>query len=145
MDAVNKNLKFVILQRVYVISLLLLQILAAIEHYQYSRMRILHITFFNSCQHFIKLMFVIGPFKTFLWSHHLYFLKNKQGICACVVSNFHPWFNSHRGLAKPSWSLTRYIESKFLHVIVMSFEREVYYLVEMKFQLGLTRWNFSPG
>ena len=42
MAAVNRKLKFVILQQVNVISLLLLQILAAIENYQYSRMRILH-------------------------------------------------------------------------------------------------------
>ena len=42
MAAANKKLKFVILQQVNVISLLLLQILAAIENYQYSRIRILH-------------------------------------------------------------------------------------------------------
>ena len=42
MAGVNKKLKFVILQKVFVISLLLLQILAAIENYQYPRMRILH-------------------------------------------------------------------------------------------------------
>ena len=43
-DSCNQKdgLKFVILQQVNVISLLLLQILAAIENYQYSRMRILH-------------------------------------------------------------------------------------------------------
>ena len=41
MAAVNKKLKFVILQQV--ISILLLQIIAASEYYQYSR--ILHITF----------------------------------------------------------------------------------------------------
>ena len=39
-DGCNKKLKFAILQQV--ISLLLLQILAAIENYQYPRMRILH-------------------------------------------------------------------------------------------------------
>ena len=50
MAAANKKLKFVILQQVDVISVLLLQILAAIENYQYSRMRILHMTFnLNSC------------------------------------------------------------------------------------------------
>ena len=46
MAAANKKLKFVILQQVDVISVLLLQILAAIENYRYSRMRILHL---NSC------------------------------------------------------------------------------------------------
>ena len=39
MGAVSKKLKFVILQLVYVISLLLLRILAANENYQYSRMK----------------------------------------------------------------------------------------------------------
>ena len=43
MAAVNKKLKFVILQQVNVISILLLQIIAASEYYQYSRF--LHITF----------------------------------------------------------------------------------------------------
>ena len=42
MASVNKMVKFVILQQVDIILLLLLQILAAIENYQYSRMRILH-------------------------------------------------------------------------------------------------------
>ena len=41
MAAINKKLKFVILQQVNIISLLLHQILAAIGNYQYSRMRIL--------------------------------------------------------------------------------------------------------
>lgn len=41
MAAVNKKLKFVILQQVNIISLLLHQILAAIDNYEYSRMRIL--------------------------------------------------------------------------------------------------------
>ena len=41
--AVNKILKFIIFQQVNVISILLLQIVAASEYYQYSRM--LHITF----------------------------------------------------------------------------------------------------
>ena len=49
MAAVNKNLKLIILQQVNVISILLLQILAVIEHYQSSI--ILHITF-NSCKYF---------------------------------------------------------------------------------------------
>ena len=40
---VNKKLKFAILQQVNVISILLYQILAASEYYQYSS--ILHITF----------------------------------------------------------------------------------------------------
>ena len=43
--AVNKKSKFVILQRVNAIPLLLLQILVAIENYPYSRMRILHMNF----------------------------------------------------------------------------------------------------
>ena len=43
MAALNKNLKFVILQQVNVMSILLLQIIAASEYYQYWR--ILHITF----------------------------------------------------------------------------------------------------
>ena len=43
MATVNKKLKFVILQQVNVISILLLQIIAASEYYQYSR--ILHVTF----------------------------------------------------------------------------------------------------
>ena len=42
MAAVNKKLKYIILQQVNVISLLLLQMLAAIENYQYSRMGIFH-------------------------------------------------------------------------------------------------------
>ena len=49
MAAVNKNLKLIILQQVNVISILLLQILAVIEHYQYSI--ILHITF-DFCKYF---------------------------------------------------------------------------------------------
>ena len=36
---------------------------------------------------------------------------------------------------------TRYTELKFLHVIAILF----YYLAEMKFQLGLTSWNFNSG
>ena len=43
MAAVNKKLKFVIFQQVNVISILLLQIIAASEYYQYSRF--LYITF----------------------------------------------------------------------------------------------------
>ena len=66
MAAVNKKLKFVILQQVNVMSLLLLQILAAIENYQYSRMRILHI----DCEilgKFYKIYkFIISPFETCL-------------------------------------------------------------------------------
>ena len=42
---VNKKLKFVILQQFNVISLLLLQILAATEIYQCSGAKILHIDF----------------------------------------------------------------------------------------------------
>ena len=42
MVAFNKKLKFLTLQQVNVISLSLLQILAAIENYQCSRIRILH-------------------------------------------------------------------------------------------------------
>ena len=45
MAAVKKKAKFVILQRVNVIPLLLLQILVAIKNYPYSRMRILHMNF----------------------------------------------------------------------------------------------------
>ena len=33
--------------------------------------------------------FVMGASETSLWSLHLYFFKNKLGIHACVVSNFH--------------------------------------------------------
>ena len=44
MAAVNRKLKFVIFQQVNIISLLLLQILTAIENYQYLRTRILHMT-----------------------------------------------------------------------------------------------------
>ena len=43
MAVASKKLKFVILQQVNVISILLLQIIAASEYYQYSR--ILHTTF----------------------------------------------------------------------------------------------------
>ena len=64
MAAVNKKLKFVILQQVNVISILLLQIIAASEYYQHSRF--LHITF-KFLQIFYKIdKFVIGPFKTCL-------------------------------------------------------------------------------
>ena len=52
MAAVNKKFKFVILQQVNVISLLLLQILAANENYQYSRMRILHM----NCPIFVNIL-----------------------------------------------------------------------------------------
>ena len=52
MAAVNKKFKFAILQQVNVISLLLLQILAAIENYQYSRMRILHV----NCQILVNIL-----------------------------------------------------------------------------------------
>ena len=41
----QQMLKFVILQQGNVMPLSLLQILAAIENYQYSRMKILHINF----------------------------------------------------------------------------------------------------
>ena len=44
MAAVNKNLKCVIFQQFNVISLLLLQTFAVIENYQYSRMRVLHMS-----------------------------------------------------------------------------------------------------
>ena len=52
-------------------------------------------------------------------SHLHFFLKKKQGICMCVVSNFHPglekiliirkiwdfhpWLKFYLGLAKPNW------------------------------------------
>ena len=121
-------MKFVILQQVYVISLLLLQILAAIGNYQYSRMRILHITF-EFLSAFYKIdKFVTGPFETCLWSHHCYFL-NKQGIQVCVVSNFypgwekmsimwkiwnfHPVLKFHLGLAKPSWNFNSVYRIEF--------------------------------
>ena len=82
MAAVNKKLKFVILQQVNVISLLLLQILAAIENYQYSRMKILHM----NCQ--------IIHLKSVHLKHAcevvILFFLNKQGIHFCVASNFHP-------------------------------------------------------
>ena len=64
--------------------------------------------------------FIISPFETCLWSRHLYFLENKQGIHVCVAShfhaglekmsiickiwNFHPGLKFHIGLAKPSWN-----------------------------------------
>ena len=64
--------------------------------------------------------FLISPFETCLGSRHLYFLKYKQGIHVCVVSNFHPGLEKmsiiwkfwnfhpglkfHLGLAKPSWN-----------------------------------------
>ena len=85
MAAVNKKLKFVIFQQVNVISLLL-QILAAIENCQFSRMRTLNFTFephflntmelLNSCKHFVRLKSLSS---VHLWdgSHHLYFLKSK--------------------------------------------------------------------
>ena len=99
--------------------MLLLQILAAIGNYQYSRMRILHTTF-EFLSAFYKIdKFVTGPFETSLWNRHCYFL-NKQGIQVCVVSNvypgwekisiiwkiwnFHPVLKFHLGLAKPSWN-----------------------------------------
>ena len=90
-DGCNKKLKLVVLRQVNVISLLLLQILPAIENCQYSRIRILHM----NCPILVNILnkidrFVIGPFETSLWSRHLYFLKNKQRINACVVSNFYP-------------------------------------------------------
>ena len=45
----------------------------------------------NSCKHLMRLLsLVIGLFETCLWSRNLYFLKDKQGIRACIVSNFHP-------------------------------------------------------
>ena len=67
MAAVNKKLKCVILQQVHVLSLLLIQMLAVIENYQYSRMRILHMIgvyyipwnsmeLLNSCKHFMRLV-----------------------------------------------------------------------------------------
>ena len=43
MAAVNKKSKFIIFQQLNVISILLLQIIAASEYYEYSRM--LHMTF----------------------------------------------------------------------------------------------------
>ena len=72
----------------------------------------------NSCKHLMRL--VSFQDLTCLWSRNLYFLKNKQGIRACVVSNFHPGLEKlsiiweiwnfhpglkfHLGLAKPSWN-----------------------------------------
>ena len=74
---------------------------------------------FNSCKHFIRL---IGLSSARLKRHFevaiFIFLKNKQGIYACVVLNFHPGLQEmsiiwkiwslhlglkfHLGLAKPS-------------------------------------------
>ena len=36
-------------------------------------------------------------------------------------------------------------ELKFWHVIEMSFQRGVYCLAEMNFQLGIPSWDFNPG
>ena len=105
---------------------------------------------------------ILGPFETCLWSRHISFLKKiKQGICACVVSNFHPglekmsitwkiWdFHSglrfHLGLAKPSWNFNSVYPAEFSHVTAMSFWRGVYYLDEIKFQLSIPSWNLNAG
>ena len=90
MAAVNKKLKFVILQQVNIIALLLLQILAAIKNYQYSRIRTLHMNCAILVRFYKIHRFVIGPFETCLWSRHLYLFKNKHGLHSCTVSNFHP-------------------------------------------------------
>ena len=63
--------------------------------------------------------FAIGPYEKCLWSRIFIFFENKQGICMCVVSNFHPglekmliirkiwdfhpWLKFYLGLAKPNW------------------------------------------
>ena len=78
MAAVNKKLKCIILPQVNIISLLLFQILAVIENYQYSRIRILHMIGVYYIFHGITWNFwilvniyevgklVIGPFETCL-------------------------------------------------------------------------------
>ena len=117
------------------ISLLLLQILAAIENYQYSKMRFLHMNYpASSCKHSIR---IIG-----LSSIHLkrscqvaIFLKKYQGIHACLVSDFHPrlwkcWLYGKFGIFISGWNFTsglpnwaeistRYMELKFLQVIAI--------------------------
>ena len=54
MAAVNKKLKFIILKQLIFVSLLLLQILAAIENYRYSRMRVVQIVHNDWCISYIK-------------------------------------------------------------------------------------------
>ena len=95
MAAVNKKLKFVIINKLM------------LYHYYY----------FKSLQ---PLLINIQEWEFYIWFRHLYFLKCKQGIHVCVVSNFHPGLEKmsiiwkfwnfhprlkfHLGLAKPSWN-----------------------------------------
>ena len=55
-----------------------------------------------------------------------FFFENKQGICACVVPNFHP------GLKKMPiiWKIWTFHPG-------LKFYKGVYSLAEMKFQLGI--------
>ena len=77
-----------------------------------------------------------------LWSRNLSFYINSQGICACIVSNFHPGSEKN---VDYSLNSTRYTELKCLHVTAMSFWREVYHLAEMNFQLSIPSQNFNLG
>ena len=89
--AVKKKLKFVILQQVNVISLLLLQILLAIENYSIFKNENFTYELSNSCKHFIRLLGLPSVHLKHACEVAIFiFQKNKQGIRACVVSNFHP-------------------------------------------------------
>ena len=147
--AVNKKLKCVIFPQVNIISLLLLQVLAVIENYQYStselriiiqywKLSIFNIEEFYICsvriiysmeldgtfeflQTFYELgKLVIRPFETCLWNCHHYYLKISKEL-AHGLSNFHP------GLEKMSiiWKIWNFYPGLKFH-----------------FGLAIPSWNF---
>ena len=72
---------------------MLLQILAVIKNYQYSKMKILLINFLNSFKYFVRLISLSWVIFKRICEMTVFislFFKNKQGVRACVLSNFHP-------------------------------------------------------
>ena len=96
-DGCNKKLNFVILEQVNVTWLSLLQILAAITSNFYGHWKLLIFKnenskygLSNSCKHFIRLIslssvYLERPLEVAMFV----FFRNKQGIHAYIVSNFH--------------------------------------------------------
>ena len=148
MVAVNKKLKRVILQQFNVISLLLLQMLAVIENYQYSRIRILRMigvyyifhgilwNFWNSRKHFMRLVKLWNViWNVLVKSSSSFFLKINEDRAYYQI--FIPgwkkcWLYGKFEIFILGWNFisvklhrvefsTHYAELKFLHVITMSF------------------------
>ena len=148
MVAVNKKLKRVILQQFNVISLLLLQMLAVIENYQYSRIIILRMigvyyifhgilwNFWNSRKHFMRLVKLWNViWNVLVKSSSLFFLKinEDRAYYQIFIRGWKKcWLYGKFEIFIPDWNFisvklhrvefsTHYAELKFLHVITMSF------------------------